>query len=333
MTSPPADQPLLGEAAIVQGFLAPLAAGLPGAFGLLDDCAALTPPPGSDLVIKTDPVRAGVHFFADDDPADIGWKALAVNVSDLAAKGAVPLGYTLALAFPEAPTARWMQRFAAGLAAAQAAFGCALAGGDTDRAEGPLSMAVTVFGHVPHGRMIRRGAARVGDAVLVSGTIGDSALGLDVRRGGDLGLAAAEQRALLGRYLRPQPRLALREVLRRYATAAMDVSDGLVKDLARMSAAAGVGADVRLGDVPLSAAARSWAGTDVARWRRLVTHGDDYEILCTVAAGEAQAAQAAALQAGVPLRVIGSITSGTIVDWAALDGAPIRFDRPGWDHF
>jgi thiamine-monophosphate kinase len=142
-----------GEEAIIQTFLAPLAADYPGAFGLRDDCAAMSPQPGMDLVLKTDPIRAGVHFFADDAPADIAWKALAVNVSDLAAKGATPAVYVLALGFPEMPTHAWMAAFATGLRDAQTAFGCHLVGGDTDRAPGPLSIAVTAIGSLPTGTM------------------------------------------------------------------------------------------------------------------------------------------------------------------------------------
>ena len=155
-----------------------LTAGAPGAFGLRDDCACLTPRPGYDLVLKTDPVRAGVHFFPDDPPAAIAWKALAVNVSDLAAKGARPVAYLMALSFPAPPTRTWVTEFARGLGAAQAAFGCHLIGGDTDRSPGPLSIGITVIGEVPLGAMVRRDTARPGDAIYVSGTLGDSGIGL-----------------------------------------------------------------------------------------------------------------------------------------------------------
>ena len=151
-----------GEEAIIH-LLAPLARGAPGALGLEDDCALIAPAPGSELVLKTDPVAEGVHFLADDAPEDIAWKALAVNVSDLAAKAARPLGYLMALSFPEAPTADWVTRFAAGLEAAQASFGCHLLGGDTDRRPGPLTISITVIGEVEAGRMVRRGTARPGE--------------------------------------------------------------------------------------------------------------------------------------------------------------------------
>ncbi|MEQ1649246.1 MAG: thiamine-phosphate kinase, partial [Hyphomicrobiaceae bacterium] len=182
-----------GEGVLIATYFAPLAADAPGAFSLLDDCAALTPTPGHDLILKTDPIREGVHFFSDADAADIAWKALAVNVSDLVAKGARPVGYVMALSFPEEPSARWLKKFAAGLKAAQTAFGLTLLGGDTDRAPGPLSVAITAFGEVPAGKMVQRGTARVGDRVFVSGTLGDAALGLAlVKRP----LAAIEMRLL-----------------------------------------------------------------------------------------------------------------------------------------
>ena len=161
-----------GEESLIQEFLAPLAAGYPGAFGLTDDCAAFTPTAGCDLVVKTDPVAADIHFFPDDAPEDIGWKALAVNVSDLAAKAATPRAYLMALSFPEAPNRDWMQRFAAGLSQAQQAFGMHLIGGDTDRRPGPVTVSITVFGEVPAGRMVRRGTAKAGDLICVSGTLG-----------------------------------------------------------------------------------------------------------------------------------------------------------------
>src|SRR5438552_6732719 len=175
------DERLHGEEAIIR-LLAPLARGAPGAFGLEDDCALITPAPGTELVLKTDPVAEGVHFLADDAPEDIAWKALAVNVSDLAAKAARPLGYLMALSFPEAPTARWLARFAAGLQAAQASFGCHLLGGDTDRRPGPLTISISIVGEVEAGRMVRRGTARPGEALFVSGSLGDAALGLALRK-------------------------------------------------------------------------------------------------------------------------------------------------------
>lgn len=326
-----------GEEAIIQEFLAPLARNFPGAFGLKDDCALLTPEPGTELVLKTDPVRAGIHFFPDDPPADIAWKALAMNVSDLVAKGARPLAYLAALSFPETPRREWMAQFARGLGEAQAAFGCHLIGGDTDRAPGPLSIAITAIGIVPRGRMVRRGTARAGDVLFVSGTIGDSAMGLYARSNGFARrfwpLDEAERAWLEQRYRRPQPRLALASALIEHASAAMDVSDGLVKDLDRMARASGVGARVEMLRVPLSVAGAKVAAS-VPEWRvRAMTGGDDYEVLAAVPATRADGFAADAAAAGVAVTAVGQFEGEAGVRVLGADGAPVAVDRTGWDHF
>ncbi len=328
--------PLQGEEAIIR-ILAPLARGYPGAFGLEDDCALIAPEPGTELVLKTDPVAEGVHFLADDAPEDVAWKALAVNVSDLAAKGARPIGYLMALSFPAPPAQGWLRRFAAGLDAAQASFGCHLIGGDTDRRPGPLTVSITILGSVEAGRMVRRGTARAGDALLVSGTLGDAALGLLLRRDSSRasawGLSAAEAEHLARRFRRPEPRLALGPALRAHASAAMDLSDGLAKDLGRMCAASGCGAQVRLADVPLSPAAAKALAADSALAARIVAAGDDYEVLAAVPADAVDAFRAAAAAAGVTATRIGAATAGTGVTIEGADGRPLQLDRTGWDHF
>ncbi|MFN3743205.1 MAG: thiamine-phosphate kinase [Hyphomicrobiaceae bacterium] len=322
---------------LVGTFLAPLAAGFAGALGLKDDCAVLAPTPGCELVLKTDPVVAGVHFLADDDPADIAWKALAVNVSDLAAKGAMPRIYLMALSLPETPERDWMARFADGLGAAQRAFGIHLAGGDTDRTPGHLSIAITVVGEVPAGRMVRRAAAESGDALYVSGTLGDAALGLALRLDGALaarlGLRADEVAHAIRRYMRPAPRLALAPVLRDYARAAMDLSDGLMKDLGRMCRAAGVGAQVLVADLPLSPAVRRALDMEPARIRDVVAAGDDYEILAAVPPAACADFELAARRAGVAVTRIGAITSAREVCVLDAQGVPLAPGRSGWDHF
>jgi len=331
------DQPIGGEEAIIQGFLAPLAAGFPGAFGLQDDCALITPAPGTELVLKTDPVAEGVHFLTDDAPEDIAWKALAVNVSDLAAKAARPIGYLMALSFPQAPTGAWLARFAAGLRAAQERFGCHLIGGDTDRRPGPLTVSITVIGSVKRGRMLRRGTARAGDALFVSGTLGDAALGLALRHDGGLaaawGLAEAEADYLRRRYARPEPRLALASALREHASAAMDISDGLAKDLARLCKASGCGGRVRFADLPLSAAGAKALAADPGLGQRIVAGGDDYEVLAAVPAVNVIAFQAAATGAGLPMAPIGETTLGADIVIEDRDGRPMPLGATGWDHF
>jgi len=322
-----------GEQAIVD-LLAPLTEGDPGAFGLKDDCALLTPAPGVDLVLKTDPIAEGVHFLSGDAPADIAWKALAVNASDLAAKGAAPLGYLMALSFPEAPTRTWMASFVAGLRAAQACFGCHLIGGDTDRRPGPLTVSITLIGSVPQGRAVLRTTAQAGDALFVSGTVGDATLGLALARDSNLatvwGLTPSEASHLIGRYRRPEPRLTLGSALRQHATAAMDVSDGLVKDLERMLRASGVAGRLRAGEVPLSAAARKAIARSPERLAQLLTGGDDYEVLAAVPALRAAEFRAAA---AVPVTEVGRLGLGEGLLVEGPDGVVLTFDRTGWDHF
>lgn len=328
----------MGEDEIVRTFFAPLAADFPGALGLKDDCAVLTPPAGADLVLTTDAVAAGVHFLADDAAGDIAWKALAVNVSDLTAKGARPLAYLLSLAFPEAPTRAWLDGFATGLREAQSAFGIVLAGGDTDRRPGvPLSATVTAIGAVPQGRMVRRATARAGDLLFLSGTIGDAALGLllrhDLGRAAAMGLDAAGARSLVSRYLRPQPRLALAPHLLAFASAAMDVSDGLVKDCARLARAAGLAASLDGARLPFSPAARTALGREPELFEAAVTGGDDYEVLAAVPPERAEAFRAAAAASGVPVAEIGRFAQGAGVVLTGPDGRPVEIGTAGWEHF
>lgn len=332
---------LASEAELI-ALLAPLTAGAPGAFELSDDCAQLTPRPGYDLVLKTDPIRAGVHFFPDDPPEDIAWKALAVNISDLAAKGATPLAYLMALSFPDAPARDWAQRFASGLSDAQTAFGCHLLGGDTDRAPGPLAIAITALGEVPSGQMVRRGTARTGDAIFISGTLGDAGLGLQLQREArdgrhDLarrwGLPDALHDHLIARYLRPQPRIELAHALRSHASAAMDISDGLVKDLERMCKASGVGAIIDSGSIEWSRPVAAVISQHPELLSAILSAGDDYEILATVPQGEQGAFQSTVRGTAVAMQRIGTVIAGHGVKVLRADGSEIAFNRTGWDHF
>lgn len=332
-----AEKPV-SEEAIIAEFWAPLAAGFPGAFGLEDDCAAITPEPGRDLIVTTDAVTAGVHFFPGEDAGAIAWKALAVNVSDLIAKGAAPLAYVMSLALPETPDRTWLAAFAEGLRRAQSAFGCSLIGGDTDRTPGPLSVSITAFGTVPTGRMVRRSTAKPGDAVYVSGTIGDATLGLALRRDPALavrcGLDAAAQAHLDARYRHPRPPVVLRDALLDHARAAMDISDGLVKDFDRLCRAARAGGQIDAASVPLSAAARAVLAAGCTTLADLITGGEDYEVLAAIAPHEAGKFEAAAAAAGTPVTRIGFIDEGAggvrICDGS---GRAMAFTRTGWDHF
>ncbi len=324
------------ETELIQTYLAPLAAGYSGAFGLHDDAALIASEPGFDLVVSTDPIIAGVHFFANDRAEDIAWKALAVNTSDLSAKGAAPLAYTMALAFPEAPEHSWMAAFAGGLKEAQAAFGCHLIGGDTDRTTGPLSISITAFGRVPKGQMVRRGTAGVGDHVFVTGTLGDAALGLEIHRDPSRfqsHLPASDLRFLVGRYLRPSPRVEMAAVLRGFASAALDVSDGLVKDAGRLAALAGARAEFQLSLLPLSAPARQLIAKDGGHMTALLGGGDDYEILFSVPEARIADFQKALKSVRIPIAEIGVIVAGQGVAVLNERGQPVEVGAGGYDHF
>lgn len=330
------DDGVLGEDAIVQGYLARLADN-PSAMGLRDDCAELRPGPGQAFILKTDPIRAGVHFLPTDAPGDIAWKALAVNVSDLAAKAARPVAYLLSLSFPEPPRAEWLEAFASGLAAAQDAFGMSLIGGDTDRAPGPLSMAVTAIGEMPMGKMVPRTAARPGDILLVSGMLGDAALGLAVNQNGQaaqkLSLSPSDAEFCRQRYLRPQPRIGARAALRAYACAAMDISDGLIKDAARMMDASGCQGIINVAEVPLSPAFRRVLDQDGAQVRAAIAHGDDYELLVAVAPDDVEAFRSLAAAGGVMMTQIGSCKAGAGLTTIGFDGGLMDLGKTGYDHF
>ncbi len=326
-----------GEEDIIQRHFAPLAAGFPGAFGLTDDAAAFEIPPGRDLVVTTDAVVEGVHFLPGEDPARIAWKALAVNVSDLVAKGAAPLAYMMAVAFPARPSEAWLEGFARGWRAAQEAFGCHLAGGDTDRAPGPLAVSVTAFGVVPAGAMVRRATASAGDAVYVTGTIGDAALGLRLRRdpalGAAWGLDPAAVASLEARYMTPFPVQGFGDILRAHASASIDISDGLAKDFDRLRRASGAGGRIELERIPLSAPARAVLGAGGATLADLITGGEDYEILIAVPEARGPAFERAARDHGTQATRVGALTDERRIVVAGGDGRPLDLPCLGWDHF
>lgn len=296
-----------GEFELIDRYFRPLATD-PDAFGLKDDAALYRQRPGEDLVLTADIVVEGIHFLPDDAAASVARKALRVNLSDLAAKGAEPYGYLLALALPEDWTTAWLAGFARGLAEDQARYGVTLLGGDTSRASGALTIAITAIGRVPKGEIVRRAGARAGDVIFVSGTIGDGALGLGIRQAR---IAKGKgSRHLLDRYLHPQPRTALAAVVRAYASAAMDVSDGLVGDLAHICDVSGVGAEIDAHSLPLSPAAAAVLAADPRALPVILNGGDDYEILATVPEREADGFERDAEAAGVPVTRIGRIVRG-----------------------
>ncbi|HET9485565.1 MAG TPA: thiamine-phosphate kinase [Xanthomonadales bacterium] len=286
--------------------------------GIGDDAAVLAPRPGAELVVATDTLVAGVHFPRDTAARDIGWKSLAVNLSDLAAMGAEPAWATLALTLPQ-PDVAWVTGFARGFAELARMHGVALVGGDTTR--GPLTISVTVHGFVPPGAALRRAGARAGELVCVTGTLGDAAAALV--HGGDAALRA--------RLDRPLPRVAAGLALRGLATAAIDVSDGLLVDLGRLCAESGVGAEVSLDTLPLSDALRAACGDEAARIHACAG-GDDYELCFTLPATR-EAEARAALMHDVPLTVVGAIVPTAGVRLRDADGNDVTPSRRGYEHF
>ena len=320
------------EDQLIARFFAPLATD-PGALGLTDDAAFVKPPPGCDLVLTADAIVGGVHFFNDDPPDTIARKALRVNLSDLAAKGATPLGFLVSLALPEGTTEAWLADFAKGLRDDAVSFKCPLFGGDTVRTPGPAMVSVSMIGHVPEGMMVRRAGAKEGDTVFVTGTIGDGALGVQLRNGASWPLTDEQREHLLSRYLLPRPRNALAETVRHYASAAMDVSDGLVGDLAKLLRVSGVAAEIEAAKVPLSEAARAAVDADPAAFELALTGGDDFEILCTVPPAKVDRFRVAAMAAKVAVTPIGVIATGAGARFRDAQGEVLNFKRGSFSHF
>ncbi|HEY7610890.1 MAG TPA: thiamine-phosphate kinase [Alphaproteobacteria bacterium] len=318
-----------GEFVAIARYFAPLATH-PGAFGLKDDLAWLKPSARRRIVLKTDAIVVGVHTLPGDPPDLIARKALRVNLSDLAGKGARPLGYMLALVLPEDTKEAWLARFAAGLAADQKIFGLPLLGGDLTRTPGPATISITAIGEARPGRPLLRAGARRGDAVFVSGTIGDAALGLLALKGKLPGLPAQHWRYLAARYHLPAPRLTLGREIARLATAAMDISDGLVADLGHICEASNRGAEIDLAAVPASPAAKA-AGDRHALLR--ITGGDDYELLFTAPAKAEPRLRAIARRSGVPITRVGHIVARPGVRVLAPDGSVVPVRVGGWEHF
>jgi thiamine-monophosphate kinase len=321
-----------GEDDLIARYFRPVATA-PGALGLVDDAAVLQGQ-GDDLVVTTDAIVEGVHFLKDDPPDTVARKALRVNLSDLAAKGATPAGFVLTLALCEVREA-WLAPFAGALGEDAAQFGCPLLGGDTVSTPGPLMISITAFGRAPLGTMVRRDGAKPGDHLVVTGTIGDAALGLDVLKGGAAvsGLETDAREILISRYRVPQPRVALARAVREQASAAMDVSDGLMGDLTKLCAASGVSAVVNAGALPLSAPARALLAERRVGLEALVSGGDDYEILCSIPENRLGPFTDAAARAGVPAAVIGMIEAGASGP-RLFDGTrEISLSRLSYSHF
>lgn len=312
----------IGEFELIARVFAPLAAD--GALGLTDDAAFYRPRLGRDLVLTKDEVVSGVHFFVDDPWDAVAKKALRVNLSDLAAKGATPVGYLLALGLPKDFTVEEIDALGAGLAADQATYGISLYGGDTVRSPAGLTLSVTAIGEVKEGGMVRRGGAQAGEVIVVTGTIGDAALGLALRLdpalSERLGLSAAHRDHLLDRYLLPQPRGALAAAVADYASGGMDISDGLVGDLGKMAAASGVAIEIDADRVPLSDAARAAVAADPRLFAMALTGGDDYELALSIPEMKVEVFLAAADAEGIGAKAIGRVREG--------EGVSVLGDHP-----
>jgi len=324
-----------GEDSLIARYFRPLATD-PGALDLTDD-AAILKALGEDIVVTTDAIVEGVHFLPNDPPDTIAQKALRVNLSDLAAKGAVPAGFVLTLALRSVDDA-WLTPFARGLKADISRFGCPLLGGDTVSTPGPLTISITAFGRVATGKMVRRSGAKPGDRVVVTGTIGDAALGLDILRGGRVAAALAvdngAREMLVDRYRVPQPKSTLAQAVRDHANAAMDVSDGLAGDLAKLCVASSASAVIDVPSIPLSPAAAAVLATGAVGMDVVISGGDDYEVLCTIPEEGFEAFARAAAAVGVAVSSIGTVIAGAMPpQFLDAQGRDLPLPRLAYSHF
>jgi thiamine-monophosphate kinase len=307
----------LSEFELIETLFAPLASS-PGAFELKDDAAVIAPRAGFDLVVTSDAIIAGIDFFAGDPAGSVAKKALRVNLSDLAAKGAEPFAYLLTLMIPGEVDGSYLKAFAAGLAEDQSKLGITLLGGDMSSTNGPLSISVTAFGHVPTGKMVRRNGARPGDKVFVTGTIGDSGGGLAMLKSGE------SASLLIERYRVPESRVAFASAVRG-ASASIDISDGLLADLGHIAETSGVGIVVEAERVPRSPELIALWGTGNDAIVRAATAGDDYEIAFTASAP---------IEGGdAPVTCIGRVENGAGVVLLDGQGREIAVPRAGYRHF
>lgn len=315
----------MDEFGLIAKYLKPLAKA-PGALHLADDAAVLAVPPGNELVITKDAILAGVHFL-ESDPFDlVAKKLIRVNVSDLAAKGARPLGYLLACCWPKSTKEPDVAAFARGLAEDQSVYELSLLGGDTTPTPGPLTLTLTALGLVPRGQAVHRSGARAGDRVFVTGTIGDAGLGLKIAQGEKLGLSDADAKFLLGRYRLPEPRVEFGVAARAVMLASIDVSDGLLMDAGHIAEESGVGIRVEAAKLPLSSAAASWVKGGGAPLF-LATCGDDYEICFTAPAGSEPRLMEIAEKTKTRLTEIGEVVAGLGVQFIGRDGREIAVPK------
>ena len=321
-----------GEFERIARYFAPLAGDCAAADGLNDDAAALPVPAGCDLVVSTDTIVEKIHYLGLESPDAIACKLLRVTLSDLASKGARPVWYTMNLALPGKIDDEWLAGFCSGLAGDQEKYGVTLVGGDTVKTDGPTVLTLTGYGLVPSGAILRRGGARAGDLLYVTGTMGDGAFGLECARGGFPELNWGMRQSLVQRYERPEPPVAFGPDLIGVANAAMDVSDGLVGDLMHMAETSGLHAVLLSPDVPVSDAVAEILSDSPDRLTTVLTGGDDYQILASVPPEKEAPFQEAAARHGVSATRIGRFENGRGVSVLDADGAELGLTRTGYTH-
>lgn len=323
----------MDEFEFIASYLAPLAG--PGGLGLKDDAALFKPEVGKDLVITKDTMVEGVHFPHGHYGKRTAEKLLRVNLSDLAAKGAMPIGYLLSIVWPHGVDQNVFKDFASGLAAIQKTYRFKLLGGDTTSTRGPMVVTATLIGEVPEGKMVKRGGAQLGDDVWVSGTIGDAHLGVRQVLGKliDPKPKSANVKKFEDAYFRPEPRLFFGQALRDYANACVDISDGLIADSGHISKASKKKLEINLLDVPMSKAVQEWAGQDLDRLKTLVTAGDDYELVFTATSENAENILAEADKVNLQLTKIGTVSKGSSIHVRDKNGKTIEFEHTGHKHF
>ena len=329
---------MLSEAELIKEFLTPLTGQNSGALNLTDDVAILACGEDEDLIISKDLCIAGKHFFKTDNPADIAFKAVAVNVSDIISKGADPTAYLLGLALPDAPTREWAAEFTSGLKEAQAQFGLDLLGGDTTASQNDLCISITVFGKCLKNSAIRRSTANYTDHIYVTGTLGDSALGFRLHRASEFkenfDLEDSDEEFLISRYMRPSPRINAFPLVSRFASSAMDLSDGLVSDLQNLCEASNCGADINLSKLPFSKPAQNIIRTVPEITDEIISWGDDYEIILTIPEKNDQKFNAAANIIDLPVHKIGCIKEKKLgIRYLCETGEAVELKAKQFQHF